>query len=119
MHTFESTPQLLNFGKNDHISVAADAKSNRLRSAYRAGQRVFRTILIDRRPTVDDFHDQLSVIDSQEERDGFSMGWQSDNWAVENGKQLSWAGVVRYVPEDLNEPFTTKVDTSLVESGSD
>lgn len=74
-------------------SQAHETYSNTLREWYNKGQRVFRHYqkfggldIINDLEFEDDVH-----------REGFMMGWNSDQWAVSNGKPLSVLGGERFV----------------------
>lgn len=75
-----------------------EAKSNALREWYRKGQRAFRQIESGDKITY--FNDLLSGLEG-DERDGFLMGWNSDNYATQHNMQLSVEGAHRQEVDDV------------------
>lgn len=111
----------MQFGKHNSLSNHADAACNRMRDAYRAGQRVFRNTLAalsGLEPSIEQLEDQLSMISDAEQREGFAMGWQSDFYAYNNGLTLSVMGNTRYEPEDWNAS-SSKIYAGMAESDSE
>ena len=97
------------FSKGPALSISADIKSNRLRDAYNAGQRCFRNGLrsiAGLEPTIFQLEEHLSMIDSEVDREGFAMGWQSDQYAYDNGMTLSVLGGTRWEPEESGREYT-------------
>jgi len=85
------------------FTAQADAKSNRLRDGYIAGQTVFRNALrsiAGLEPSALQLEDHLSMIDNDVDREGFAMGWQSDKYAYDHGMEMSVVGGERWQPED-------------------
>lgn len=90
------------FGRQDmnhNIPVWAETRAATLREWYRQGQKFFRTGTGSRLVRLNDI---LQTIHDDTEREGFLMGWQSDQWAVENNKPFSVEGTAYAQPEDLN-----------------
>ena len=101
--------QQIFFGREFNFSSDMDARSNRLRDAYNAGQRCFRFLLEKRRRvTADDLNDMISMPMHDTDREGFMMGWQSDAYAVEHGLPLSVLGGDRWEPEDKDRGHFAK-----------
>ena len=73
--------------------------AGKLREWYRRGQRAFRECL-KWGPVGDlqQYNDLLFPLRNYE-REGFLMGWQSDAWAYDNGKQFSVEGTGTIIQE--------------------
>jgi hypothetical protein len=86
------------FIKDEIYNTDMEERSNLLRDWYRKGQATFREAIeqgIDRHELLNDLKQMLDG----DGRDGFLMGWQSDAWAYDNGKPLSFIGSARWETE--------------------
>lgn len=82
-----------------------DQRSNKLRDWYNRGQEAFRHALqsvAGLEPSAEQLHSHLEQIEESAQREGFLMGWRSDEWAYQNNKQFSIIGGIHVTVEDIS-----------------
>lgn len=108
------------FGKQSPLSVTSELRATKLREWYRLGQAYFRGFF-DPANHAENLNDALQLLskNSDAERDGFLMGWQSDVYAFEHGLQYSVEGTDHIAQEEKNYGYSNQDEGRdvLAESG--
>jgi len=87
------------FHKDGGGAFFQEEKSNLLREWYRRGQRAYRQLKeAGSAPQIEHFNDLMNDMHG-DAREGFLMGWQSDSWADQHGKQFSIEGTTSIIQE--------------------
>ena len=108
------------------LSPAMNSRSDLLRAWYRTGQRLFRYVnqQLDCIQKMDGtrlvkLNDHVQDLDGVA-LEGFLMGWQSDQYAYDNGMELAVEGMDQVLTENFYGPLEqVEGDTVLAGSSQD
>ena len=102
-----------------------ESRGTKLRDWYRKGQAMFRQVhtKLDATQRMDGsrlvyLNEFLQQIRGDTQKEGFMMGWQSDQWAWDNNKPFSVEGVDHYLPEDLSGHTTENEGSAILAATS-